>query len=149
MSRAVPAPGAAGGAEFHFVQRLDVSFLRWWRVKRPPPTHHISNHWVLRMYTGWLCRRRLNRQDVSPLVHALFDHGEKYAALAACEQVQQEQPQNLHAYIHGIDLALRCHRNVRRALRSLNRGQATLKNSHERDLLECFHLYATSIMGRL
>jgi hypothetical protein len=101
------------------------------------------------MFRGWLCRRQLNRHDVSPLVHALFDHGENYAALTACEQIQQEQPQNVYAYVHAIDLALRCHRNIKRAQRSLTRGQAVLRNAHERDLLECFHLYATSIMGRL
>jgi len=117
-------------------------------TRRSPASPPTSN-WVLRMYKGWLCRHRLNRHDASPLVHALYDHGEKYAALAACEQVQQEQPQNVYAYVHGIDLALRCHRNARRAQLSLSRGRAVLRNSNERELLECFHLYATSIIGRL
>ena len=109
----------------------------------------LTDHWLGRMFRGWLCRRRLNRHDVSPLVHALFDHGENYAALSACEQIQLEQPQNVYAYVHAIDLALRCHRNIKRAHRSLSRGQAVLRDARERDLLECFHLYATSVMGRL
>lgn len=108
----------------------------------------FSNSWLMRMFRGWRCHRQLNRHDVSPMVHALYDHGEHYAALAACEQIQQEQPQNVYAYLHAIDLALRCYRNERRAQRSLNRGREMLRNASERDLLECFHLYATSIMGR-
>ncbi len=101
------------------------------------------------MFRGWLCRRRLNRHDVSPLVHALADHGENYAALTACEQMQQDEPQNVYAYVHAIDLSLRYHRNTKRAQQSLSRGRAVLRSADERDLLECFHLYATSVMGRL
>lgn len=113
-------------------------------MSRPPSPSKITGNWFVRMFKGWLCRRRLDRHDVSPLVHALYDHGENYAALTACEQMQYDQPQNVYAYVHAIDLAMRCHRNFKRAQRSLTRGREVLHNAHERDLLECFYLYVTS-----
>lgn len=101
--------------------------------------------WCSRMLKGWMCSWRLNRRDVSPMVHSLFDHGEKSAAIAACEQAQVSDPQNVYAYVHAIQLTVRYYRNFAQARLYLERGTATLRDPADRELLTSFHLYATSL----
>lgn len=117
-------------------------------MSRPAPPPPASTSWLLRMIRGWRCRSGLNRRDASSLVHTLYNFGNKHAALAVCERLQQEQPQNFFAYLHGIDLAVRSGRNLSRARRSLDRGLASLKDARERELLASLHLYVSSFIGR-
>ena len=104
--------------------------------------------WCARMFKGWVCRCRLDRYDVSPLVYALFDDGENTAALAACERAQTDNPQNVYAYLHAIDLSVRCCQDFARARESFRLGVTILDDAGDRELLECFHLYATSFVWR-
>ena len=104
--------------------------------------------WCARMFKGWVCHCRLDRYDVSPLVHALLEDGENAAALAVCERAQIDNPQNLYAYLHAIDLSVRCHQDFARAWQSFRLGVTILEDADDRELLECFHLYATRFVWR-
>jgi hypothetical protein len=104
--------------------------------------------WCVRLSRGWSCRLRLDRRDVGPMVHTMWNFGEPLAAIEACKTILVSNPQHVYAYIHIVDLAARDVRDFRRAHRYYMRGLSTLSSPHDRELLASFFLY-TAVMNSI
>jgi len=83
------------------------------------------------------------------MVHALWNFGEPLAAIEACKTVLAGNPQQVYAYIHIIDLAARELRDAKRAHKYYLRGLATLNSARDRELLESFFLYTSTMNSAL
>lgn len=99
------------------------------------------SHWCVRLVRGARCRWRLNRNDASPLVYALWNFGESRAALNACKRIIASDPASVYAYIHLIDLLIRQFRDFNSADKYYRKGIFDLRNADNRELLESFYLY--------
>ena len=101
--------------------------------------------WGVRLCRGWYCRLRLDRNDAGPMVHVLWNFGEPLAAIEACKTILVDNPQNVYAYIHIIDLAAREVRDFKRAHKYYRRGLSTLNHSRDRELLASFFVYTATL----
>lgn len=97
---------------------------------------------LMRAIRGWLCHCSLDPRKASEGVARLVDRREPFAALLVCEKAQADQPQNVHAYLFAIHLALRCHGRRRRAEESFARGMRALTDARDRDLLVDYFSFA-------
>lgn len=114
--------------------------------RTPTPAYRSLGDRCLRFLQGWLCHRRLRPQQVSDAVAVLVSRRERFAALVLCERAQLEQPQNVHAYLYAIALAIRCHKRQHRANLSYARGMQTLSEPRDRELLKNYFTYAETLL---
>ena len=97
--------------------------------------------WLDHLLQGARCSWNLARRDASFLVAILEDQGDMQGAVEACRQAVHNDPQNVYAYIHMIDLTGRVFRDLARAKKYFERGLATLEDAADRQLLDAFYLY--------
>lgn len=109
------------------------------RAKRPK-SHTVRHGWV-RLIRGARCRWQLDRNDASPLVYALWNFGESYAAINACKRLITSNPANAYAYIHLIDLLMGHFKDFNKAEKYYRKGISELQDADSRELLESFYLY--------
>lgn len=100
-----------------------------------------TGHWSVRLARGARCGWQLNRNDASPLVHALWNFGESNAAVKECKRIIAADPANAYAYIHLIDLLIGQFKDFNKAEKYYRKGMTELHNADSRELLESFYLY--------
>lgn len=104
--------------------------------------------WFPRLLRGLRYRLRLDRNEASAMVGSLANFGETAAAVEACRRAVEDNPHNVHAYLHMIDLCGRCFRDLRHAEEYHRRGVATLNDPTDVELLESFYLYTSTFNFR-
>ena len=112
---------------------------------RTPSIARDVAHWCAKLVRGARCTWKLNRSDASPLVHTLCNFGETAAALHACKQIIEADPQNAYAYIHLIDLLTGQFGDFYRAQKYYEKGLVELGNVDSRELLASFYFYTCCV----
>lgn len=114
-------------------------------AKVRPRRRLLRSSWAGRMLRGMYYRWHLDRSDASMLVQILCAQGDYPGAIEACRQAVHRDPQNVHAYMHMIDLVARRFRDLGRAEKYWRLGLATLEDAADRDLLTAFHTYTSTV----